>query len=267
MSIRSLVYFLAFPLASASVPSVSVVVPALCADLQKSFLSTALSLAKQTQLPDEVVVIASGCPPKESRGLKELYRNVLYPIPLKIHDMESKQHEAVSRNQGANVSKGDIILFMDADDFMVPEYVDNIRGIFQKTNSYMVLHSYYSGYIPCGSRVAKISMDSASLYELESKTRSRHSWLNAGIHHAHVSVRRQVMGWVQFKEIPGEDSRFVRDAIVELHARNKEFVYTPAKLSVYIGRFFQKKPDFFGKQLSLLIKVLGADCQSMPISA
>ena len=240
--------------------TVSVVIPALCRNLQKTFLVTALSIAHQIERPDEVVVVASGCETAEAEGLRQLYANILAPIPLVLFDVEHIQHEAISRNAGADLSSGDIIMFIDADDFMVPEYVQAIMGIFKKTGAHMVLHGYSGRHVLCADRRPKISRDSAALHEIEIKTRSRQKHLTLDIHHAQGSFKREVTQWVRYKSVGGEDSVYVRAAVVELHKRKLEFVYTTAKLSVYTPSKRQKQPGFLLKHLFLLFKYLQAPC-------
>lgn len=85
-----------------------------------SVLPYTLELARilEPQLTDEVewIIVDNGCHEKELDGLKAKV----------VHLKEDSGGPSVPRNVGIDLSKGDYITFIDADDFVTDDYVEVI---------------------------------------------------------------------------------------------------------------------------------------------
>lgn len=221
-------------------PTVSIVIPTLCSTLEKDFLITAMSIRAQTRLPDEVVVAASDCANVSFHDFEDLYADLFYPIRTVFRHSKERQPAGVSRNIGYKASNGSHILFFDSDDLMTRDYVRIVMNLFIKMDAKMVLHSFHPKPVNCNGQRPTIQRNTL---ELKQQAKShREVWIAGDIHHAHVSVRKDVMQTLFGPEKDGaEDSRFVRDVLGKHCHSPSDCIQTSSKLSVYIASFFQRK--------------------------
>ncbi len=138
-------------LATMVCPKVSVVIPAY--NSQNSVCKSVESAARQSPPPHELIVVDSG-PDEQTRIIEELAEEypsvVILPMPPK--------GISAARNYGVRMATGDIIVFLDADDFLVENYMAEM-GQLASENSGKVLAAsltYTSitsgrtvGYIEC----------------------------------------------------------------------------------------------------------------------
>lgn len=90
--------------------------------------NTLNSIAKQTCLPELVVVRASSCDAECSRVLADISAMV-WPFPLKILETDKVQYAAQNRNEGVAALPRDIdiISFFDSDDLMHPRRLEFVK--------------------------------------------------------------------------------------------------------------------------------------------
>lgn len=93
--------------------TVSVIIS--CYNLEKYLGECIDSLSSQTVLPDEVIVIHDGC--KEPK----MWTNSDHYIREKNHGV------AMTRKEGFSLSTGDYILFLDADDVLPENYIQEMK--------------------------------------------------------------------------------------------------------------------------------------------
>ena len=216
----------------------SVVIPALCEELKASFLTTALSIKIQSVHPHEIILVASGCTSAD-HSIFQLYKNLLFPVPLVVRAWERRLTAAAARNAGSENATGTHILFMDADDLMVRNYVQSVLHIFEITGATMVLHGFYNDFLNCDSIKPKIVADTHELQWLASKKNDSY-WISPSVAHGHVSLRADAFRRTRYKECRGcEDTLFVRNVLKTECKKSNDCVFTSAALSVYIGRFYQ----------------------------
>ena len=63
-----------------------------------------------------------------------------------MSNIEQKKYASAKRNRGANLAKGKIITFMDADDKMHPEKLYFVNKYFNLYQPKLITHSYSNGF-------------------------------------------------------------------------------------------------------------------------
>lgn len=105
---------------------ISVVVP--CAASHVTRLSELLpALRSQTRVPDEVVVVVSGC---AAAAVPDLGNSVV------VHSVE-RLSAGAARNRGTEAATGSVIVYQDADDIPHPQRVEIVADLFE---AYAVEH-------------------------------------------------------------------------------------------------------------------------------
>jgi glycosyltransferase involved in cell wall biosynthesis len=94
-------------------PSVSVVIPAYNAEA--TIAQAVASALDQTKRPDEVIVACDGC--------KDSTARVASSLGAKVLELE-KANGSVARNKGARGSQGEVLFFLDADDWWEPSKIE-----------------------------------------------------------------------------------------------------------------------------------------------
>lgn len=97
--------------------SVSVVVPIYPPHF-KFIPSLLQQLEKQTIQPNEIIFALSECDDKKAEELRNTYKNCIF-----LNTTE-KQFAGANRNRGKQIAKGDIIMFLDADDVYHPQKIE-----------------------------------------------------------------------------------------------------------------------------------------------
>lgn len=122
-------------------------------------------LLAQDKLPEEIILIDNGSKDESVNIIKDIIRECL--SPKFILDFEHKRGPAPARNKGINISKGDIIAFLDAD--CVPKYdwIKNILIKFQKDPALVGIGGRTEGFEPANSIEKLIA--SFRYYEFERK--------------------------------------------------------------------------------------------------
>lgn len=89
------------------------------------FLHTAVDSALEQTYPYVDVLVVDDCSTDSSRNIIASYGDRITPILRK-----SNGKQAAALNAGFEKSKGEIILFLDADDYLLPNAVENIVAAF-----------------------------------------------------------------------------------------------------------------------------------------
>lgn len=111
--------------------SVSVIVPCYNA---ASYLAEALaSVAAQTRVPDEVIVVDDGSTDGSADLAERLGADVLR--------MPRNSGAAAARNAAAHRARGDVLAFLDADDLWLPRHLDLVIGLLERHPETLVAHS------------------------------------------------------------------------------------------------------------------------------
>jgi glycosyltransferase involved in cell wall biosynthesis len=83
------------------------------------------SVLCQTRPPDEVLVVDDGSPDDTAEWIRAHYPQVV------VHTFPNGG-TSLARNRGAGVAKGDVLVFIDHDDEMLPEAVATLLGLLER---------------------------------------------------------------------------------------------------------------------------------------
>ncbi len=120
-------------------PRLSVVIPVY--EHAEACLRCLESLAKQTRLPDEVVVVDDG----SSDGLKDKIQSLLtsYVVPLKFIRFEHNKGAPAARNEGARVTTGEYLIFLDADTDLRSDMLEKFERTLETQPEIDIVYSAY----------------------------------------------------------------------------------------------------------------------------
>lgn len=206
-------------------PTIGVAIP--CYRPHMSLVSTCLdSIEAQTVKPEKVVISCSS-----TTTLPEIHRD--YSFPFDIITIPETKLASQNRNIAASYLDTDIVSFFDVDDVMHPRRLETILSCFHSPCD-IVLHSFVYGptldtsdpYTKIRRNVLQRAMSGCAIVVDNFRCR---------IHHAHVSVRKEICDRIPFREQPQynrvEDSMFCGDVLSIPYIRSA-YVETP--LSAYI---------------------------------
>lgn len=92
-----------------------------------------ISLLKQTVKPIEVIVV-DDTPTSVIKHVCEDYEDRFNEVKVRVVYVKNPRERstAIARNLGAKIAKGDIILFLDSDLVLYPEYIEKILEVFKE---------------------------------------------------------------------------------------------------------------------------------------
>ena len=186
------------------------------------------SIEAQTRKPDAVIVSCSS-------SFSEDIPSYTYSFPLQIIVSEVRQNAAKNRNIAAALLDTELISFFDCDDIMHPQRLEYIYKAFESYSCSIVLHSYFDGeeenkapfvlYEECTMISNKLCRAPSGCAIIDGFTR---------IHHSQNSVKKEILGIIQFKEDTGherkEDAVFCGDVLALPEIQS---VYISNNLSKY----------------------------------
>ena len=168
---------------------ISVVVP--CAHSHVQHLpGLVAALHAQTRKPEQIVVAISGC---AASALPHLDAEV-------IHSPD-RQTAGRNRNRGSSISRGDVIIYQDADDLPHPQRVEIIAGLFETYQIDHLMHFYDRS----AEQVHELSFKKAA-----KRTAYRKKPGVGGVTNGNPAIARSLFERVQWPERPGagEDTEF-----------------------------------------------------------
>ncbi len=209
-----------------------VAIPAYIRDVDSGRLETCLdSIAAQTRVPDVVSISASSIPHDSL---------VLKPRPFEVICTLSAEPQNAAKNRNIAgekiVDQCDVILFIDADDTMVPHRIEYIERAFKETNCDFLLHNFvyqHSRHAPAFPSIVEYAIWENVIYPdpREFKKICVDNAPREGVCNGHISVKSSVfraekqndtlLGW--------EDAEFVKRLLNEKY----KGVYCTAQLSIY----------------------------------
>jgi len=87
-----------------------------------------LSVARQTRLPSEIIIVDSS----DDNATEELAGSLSAQFPVSlVYQRSAARSTAAQRNRGAEASRGDIILFLDDDVVLEPNFIAEIMRVFE----------------------------------------------------------------------------------------------------------------------------------------
>jgi len=110
---------------------ISVIIPA---HNEESVISKAInSVLKSNYKMYEIIVVNDGSNDKTADIVKDFIRK--YPKRIRILNYETGHSPAFARNRGAEIANGEILFFLDADDWVKEDTLENIIKAFEKYKS------------------------------------------------------------------------------------------------------------------------------------
>jgi len=218
--------------------TISLVIPVIASDLSGDLHRLLQSVARQRVLPTEVVLVVSGVTDLQCARVKWDVWETL-EVHSRVLCFQNVLHQSVSRNLGINVSQGQWIAFVDADDEIFPQYFQVIQGhIVTNTRLVLILHGH--------THQRKLHFEDRrlfnghDLYQEHVQTRAAHPWILAEMAHGHAVVRAAMAKRVYFSTDPRdstqEDSIFVRQVIDLLGDDEDAMLFDNAPLAWYVRR-------------------------------
>lgn len=181
-----------------------------------------------TKQPDEIVVALSEC---DSVPASEL--DALVKKGVKLFPMKEVGSSAMNRQNGSDLSTGDLIIYQDADDLPHPRRVEIIDWFFGISDIVHLNHSYFRDHSYPKIGMIKI-LRSDVIYNTyfpnkvfeESRTITPSYGPNLGftengveipVHTGAVAIRREVLKQVRWKE--------VKDMLLVKHYRYEDYEF------------------------------------------
>jgi len=127
---------------SAVAPSVSVVIP--CNDAIDSLDTLILSLRKQSSLPEEIICVDDGSTTRSSRETERIcraFKCCLLRLPEATHSFGRR---STARNLGTKHAHCDVVLYVDQDMILGPDYIAGIHRIHAADPLALVKGTRYS---------------------------------------------------------------------------------------------------------------------------
>jgi len=164
------------------------------------------SIQNQTIIPNKVVVSCSST--KKSDFEFQCYFEKLqqYTFSLEIITSEEKKNAAQNRNIAASkLSDMDYITFIDADDIMHPQRIEILLKVFKEHDSDIILHNYFIDVAFENDLFKKIdnseiNVRANSLRQDWSGCIEHINYVEEGIHHSQVSIKKEIFNKIKFPE-------------------------------------------------------------------
>ena len=124
-------------LPKASPVKVAVVIP--CTASHVRFLAGIMKLlTSQTSPPDEIVLAVSGV----NDAVAKTLRSTNFGPRVRMDVVKIRQNASQNRNRGTRASKGDVIVYQDADDLPHPQRIEVVRHLFSRYDVQHLMHAY-----------------------------------------------------------------------------------------------------------------------------
>ena len=189
------------------------------------------NIMESTIMPKEIIIAASEMNNESKDTLYNKLQHITNNLTkLIITNTEEKAFSGINRNRGVEFSSGEIIVFIDADDFTHRQKIEIIDFIFKKhLDCKMLLHNYTKN-----NNFEISNYDLNKLNEFKylggfEKTDIVKNNMNR-IHRGHSTIKKSVFNLVQFKnEMHREDNIFTK----KVHQIFNSSYFVPIELMIY----------------------------------
>lgn len=114
---------------------------------------TLATVFAQTFQDFEVIVVDDGSQDNTAEVLQQLQQN----YPQLAYYSQPNSERGVARNFGMRLAVGEYITFLDSDDWLYPDYLQNAYDNIQKMNLPAFLHTAYEIVEPNGKAITKVN--------------------------------------------------------------------------------------------------------------
>ena len=206
----------------------SIIIPCIPRDI-KHLDRLFQSIQEQSYKPYEIILAISEINEKYANDLEIKFKRK-YNIPLKVLPTNQKQYAGANRNRGGKVAKGDIFVFMDADDIMYPDKLTITNNIFKKYNPKFFGHGFttksFKNQIPQRIYFGEYLYDIAKRKSFNGEINNVSiGFFPSRCAHGHISVPKDVFDSIKYREEEqfrrGQDVFFIRD-IIKKYGRKKD---------------------------------------------
>jgi glycosyltransferase involved in cell wall biosynthesis len=236
---------LALPYKSDPTPlRLSVCIPAIFDDASSGLLFSCLkSIVHQTYTPFDIVIVISGCKRKLCDDYRGTYTALITGSKISLITFEETLSPGQARNIAASHALGDVLSFIDADDWMHPMRLRLLEEQF-RTNHHLriLLHGRGDASHGQGMGSEKI-IGKRQLCRNELITRHEHIWLDSSkytipVAHGHVTVHKRTFENFKFGNfVRGEDCLYVRTVLQYVCSRPLlDAKYIDMPLTAYLER-------------------------------
>ncbi len=219
-----------FFLQLAAVEMVSIIIP--CHPAHFPLLEELLTAyATQSVVPQEIVVSLSECE-KIAPALRMALEQHSWPFTFRLLCHKQKYPAATNRKLAVAGSRGDLLLFQDADDLPHPRRVEIVKYIFEHQPVHHLVHSF----VPDGGGFADYSTDQIPLVRSAAHLFFEGLRQNDGstipLHHGNVCMTRIVAARGQWRATydQGEDVHFNIAALAQFQQTS---YITPLRLILF----------------------------------
>jgi glycosyltransferase involved in cell wall biosynthesis len=205
--------------------SISVCIP--CVESHIIYLPDCLnSISNQTHKPNEVIICISNI----SSSLEEVKRKIellcsqYIDLNIKVDFTAESRYAGENRNKAVEISTGEIITFIDADDLMRCDRLYVIHKIFSlNPDAIGIIHKFYENKFPLENQ-KEVNFDKIFIKKY---------MFSDDLHFGHSSFRREIFNEYKYSDKPrGQDIEFVHN-ILDKYI-NKLFIYNQP-LTYYIS--------------------------------
>jgi len=183
------------------------------------------SVRLQTHKPVEVVISLSSAPPNVAEQAKASFIRVLPDVPIVVTAVAEKAYAGVNRNRAAKNSKGDLLVFQDADDALHPRRLEFLARIFAQFRPKLILAGYSFGV----EKVSSIDDPFQVLYGKQILGRGGTEWLGNlpyRVHQGQPAVDRTVFDKVQQKPLRrAQDVAFLKEVAKKYGMEDSTIMY------------------------------------------
>lgn len=169
------------------------------------------NVMQSTVLPNEIIIAASEVNEKKEKELYDSLIKICKNVKLIIYGTTDIAYAGVNRNRGYTKSSNDIIMFIDADDFIHPQKVEIIQKCFEKfPDCKQLIHNFSSSAKDLG---LKFDIDNLPIFQYKGSFQKGdivHNGMKR-IHRGHVTVHRSVFEKVKYNnDRHREDNTFTK---------------------------------------------------------
>lgn len=228
--------------------SVSVLVPGLAQHAERDFPPLLRSIKEQTEPATEVVIAVSGVHDvltnstegdEEKQGAEwcrsfhRQAKSLLKDTSVRIICIGVRLPAGTARNIAARIAHGDLFVFIDSDDRMLPHRNQIVRNVFEcqpslklflhaferekKVHPYVLKHNMSAyGFLPAGGECAQDEEGIQKLVDHDFRNNIRETkqswgrWYPQDMHPGHIVTHRSVFDHIQFTTMPrGQDQVFL----------------------------------------------------------